>query len=162
MTTTQYGDTRLPARFWSKTEVTNAGCWRWTAATRGGYGIFGLRRASTVSAHRLAYEMLVGPIPEGMQIDHICRNRSCVNPRHLHVVTHRQNSENVTAHRDSASGVRGVWWNPRRKRWVVQVCSAGKKHDGGSHRTLEAAKKSAIKLRNELHTNNLTDGQETA
>lgn len=66
-------------------------CWVWTAAmATGGYGAFGVGRRK-VYAHRFAYELLVGPIPEGLEIDHLCRVRACVNPTHLEAVTHREN-----------------------------------------------------------------------
>lgn len=66
-------------------------CWRWTGCLKPtGYGTFwdGDRK---VHAHRYAYESQVGPIPEGMQIDHLCRNRGCVRPDHLEAVTPREN-----------------------------------------------------------------------
>jgi hypothetical protein len=67
-------------------------CWLWTGSTDGGgrYGAIGvegrLRRA-----HRVAYELFVGPIPDGMDIDHTCRVTLCCNPEHLEPVTHREN-----------------------------------------------------------------------
>lgn len=62
-------------------------CWLWLRAkTAGGYGVF--REAY---AHRFSYESFVGPICPGFEIDHLCRNPSCVNPQHLQSVTHREN-----------------------------------------------------------------------
>jgi len=78
-------------RFWKKVEATGF-CWLWTAhVTPKGYGQFGLD-GKMRSVHRLAYEWLVGPIPEEMVLDHLCRVRHCVNPDHLEVVTVRENN----------------------------------------------------------------------
>jgi hypothetical protein len=76
-------------------------CWLWLAATNGsnGYGIFrggqgrdkfGSKR--WILAHRFAYEILAGPIPQGLHIDHLCFNRLCVNPKHMETVTQRVNT----------------------------------------------------------------------
>lgn len=77
-------------RFWAKVDKTD-GCWLWSAArTADGYGnikVDGKARR----AHRLAYELSVGEIPAGLDLDHLCRNRSCVNPDHLEPVTRREN-----------------------------------------------------------------------
>lgn len=69
------------------------GCWLWTGSLdRNGYGYIretaGRRK---LRAHRVVYEYVVGPIPDGMELDHLCRVRSCVNPDHLEPVTHREN-----------------------------------------------------------------------
>ena len=82
----------LNERFWSKVDKDGpGGCWLWTASQNGyGYGKFKAPHAF-VASHRYAYELLVGPIPDGLQIDHLCRNRACVNPAHLEPVTQRVN-----------------------------------------------------------------------
>jgi hypothetical protein len=77
-------------RFWSKVDA-SGDCWEWTATLYvNGYGMASAGGRS-VRAHRLAWEHLVGPIADGLVIDHLCRNRRCVNPDHLEPVTHREN-----------------------------------------------------------------------
>jgi hypothetical protein len=80
------------ARFWQKVDKSSDanGCWLWTAHKCRGYGTFGWN-GSTKQAHRVAYELTIGPIPAGLTIDHLCRNRSCVNPAHLEPVTMKVN-----------------------------------------------------------------------
>lgn len=79
----------LEERFWEK--VDKAGdCWLWTAGKARGYGYIRLN-GRTQAAHRVAYAMLVGPIPEGLTLDHLCRNPACVNPAHLEVVSLKEN-----------------------------------------------------------------------
>jgi len=75
-------------RFFTKVEVGD--CWLWVGATDRGYGKFYPHR-KTVRAHRWLYEQLVGPVPAGMDLDHLCRVRACVNPDHLEVVTRSVN-----------------------------------------------------------------------
>lgn len=148
------------ARFWSKVDKSNPGCWPWTAyVDPSGYGRFRVDGRSA-GAHRVAWELTNGPIPEGLILDHTCRNRRCCNPDHLHAVTVRQNAENTSAHRDSATGVRGVYRNPRpgrRKRYEVKVRSGGQTYYGGIHATVEEAETAAIALRSRVMTNNLPD-----
>ena len=67
-----------------------SGCWRWRALTGNGYGLF-FFEGKYRRAHRFSYEAFYGPIPEGMDIDHVCRVRNCVNPTHLRPVTERDN-----------------------------------------------------------------------
>jgi hypothetical protein len=80
-------------RFWEK--VAPAGtCWEWTASCdKNGHGQFTPRHGKSVRAHRFAYEEMVGPIPEGLVLDHLCRNRPCVNPDHLDPVPQRVNAQ---------------------------------------------------------------------
>jgi hypothetical protein len=86
------GDPQLPARFWSKVVEDDEECWNWIGArTSGGYGSWGVGGVAK-STHRVSYLTLVGPIPEGLQIDHLCRNRVCCNPAHLEPVTARVNN----------------------------------------------------------------------
>lgn len=92
-------DNRLPSRFWSKVSLEpNTGCWLWTGTLRNGdgYGCFRLSKKDfgtrrLVQAHRLCYQQLVGPIPTGLTLDHLCRARRCVNPAHLEPVTNAEN-----------------------------------------------------------------------
>lgn len=79
--------------FWDKVDA-SGDCWLWTAAlNHHGYGSWSSRRLNlgTRAAHRIAWMWLVGPIPNGMQIDHLCRVRNCVNPDHLMLATPGEN-----------------------------------------------------------------------
>lgn len=81
----------LSESFWSKVAIVEDGCWMWMAGRhRSGYGVFNIKGRQHV-AHRLAYEALQGDIPEGLDLDHLCRVRACVNPDHLEPVTRREN-----------------------------------------------------------------------
>ena len=78
-------------RFMKRIIFLPSGCWEWQGAIDGhGYGVL-WNGHRLVGAHRFSYQQLVGAIPEGMVIDHLCRNSRCVNPKHLEVVTHHEN-----------------------------------------------------------------------
>ena len=80
----------LEERFWNKVDA-DGPCWLWTASCQSaGYGQFVINGRPQV-AHRVAWELLVGPIPPRMQLDHLCRVPRCVNPDHLRVVTMQAN-----------------------------------------------------------------------
>jgi hypothetical protein len=75
------------ARFFSKVTVGASGCWLFSTRNGKGYGVFGGKMA-----HRAAYEWFVGPIPEGLHIDHLCFVKACANPAHLEPVTLAENT----------------------------------------------------------------------
>lgn len=71
--------------------VTESGCWIWMLALlKGGYGRIKIGKITKL-AHRVAYELLKGPIPDGLEIDHLCRVRCCINPNHLEPVSYLEN-----------------------------------------------------------------------
>lgn len=79
-------------RFWSMVKITSSdGCWEWTGyISIDGYGTF-KADGKIRKAHRVSYELFIGEIPEGLQIDHLCRNRRCVHPYHMEPVTYKEN-----------------------------------------------------------------------
>ena len=87
--------TRYPStieRFWASVDLWDPDhCWLWTGGTHaGGYGRI-MHEGRLVRAHRFAYEHFRDPIPDGLQLDHLCRVRHCVNPKHLEVVSAKDN-----------------------------------------------------------------------
>jgi hypothetical protein len=148
----------MEERFWMKVQK-GPDCWTWTAAILGGYGVFSERfRGKQHKAHRLAYELTVGPIPDGKVLDHKCHNTLCVNPAHLRPVTIKQNNENrISASSNSKTGVRGVSYNTKNRRYVAFSKHFGTPHYGGSFHTLEEAAEAVKALRLSLHSHNDAD-----
>jgi hypothetical protein len=107
-------------------------CWLWTAGTIRGYGRFcvGPERRN-VFAHRYAYELLVGPIPAGLDMDHLCRVPACVRPSHLEPVTHQENNRR---------GVTGLATGAQQR--AKTHCPAGHPYDeANTHRSASGKRK---------------------
>jgi len=149
----------LKSRFLAKVGNRD-GCWEWTAfIDKAGYPRIGLGRNSVLYGHRVAYELFVGAIPDGSEIDHKCRNRSCVNPDHLQAVTRKQNAENLNGANagNRSSRIRNVYLHRPSGRWYVRIGHNNRSIYGGYFNTIEEAESAAIALRNQIHTNNLKD-----
>lgn len=87
-------------RLAEKFRAASGGCWEWTGGrSAAGYGMIRDEGQVVVYAHRALYQLLVGPIPEGLELDHLCRNRACVNPAHVEPVTHEENMRRAAPHR---------------------------------------------------------------
>jgi len=145
-------------RFMSKVEKTET-CWNWTASimTKSGYGAFSIGRTHK-PAHRVSYEMHVAPIEKGMEVDHMCHNRACVNPSHLRVVTSKQNNENRKgAERTNKARLRGVSWSKGQKAYRARVTHFDKTIHLGYFATAEEAGEVARLKRLELFTHNNID-----
>lgn len=133
--------------FWARVDKTGD-CWLWTGRlTSHRYGSVG----SKGSAHRIAYELTVGPIPEGLTIDHLCRVRHCVNPAHLEPVTMTENvrrGESFSAvnarkthcPRGHAYDEKNTYRLPSGSRWCRECKRAEGRQYQAARRTLEAGK----------------------
>jgi len=146
---------------WEHSKAEARQCWDWQGpiAVRDGYGYCSThRRGGRKFAHRLVYEHVHGKIPEGLVVDHACRNRACVNPEHLRLVTLKQNAENQGVRSSRArSGFRGVHWRSSISKWEAKVKHNGVYHSGGIYDTVADALAAVQELRIALHTHNDVD-----
>lgn len=144
----------MKERFWVKVDRSGE-CWLWQSSLNNrGYGMFSLggRGSSPQLAHRVAYEMEHGPIPAGIQLDHICHVRHCVRPDHLRLATNKQNGEHRRgAQSNSKTGVRGVSPHASGK-WIGQVHHHGQNIYVGLFDSIEAAEAAVVAKRQELFT----------
>lgn len=119
----------LAERFWSKVDKRNIDeCWEWKAALNSaGYGAFGKGRA-----HRIAYELTYGPIPDGYYVCHKCDNPPCVNPAHLFVGTPTDNVVDMIAKGRKVSPRLSGETNPNAKLTASQVIEIRKRYENGA------------------------------
>lgn len=129
----------LPRRFWAKVQITADGCWLWTGAKAGnGYGSWGIN-GKTRSTHKTAYESLIGCVPDGLTLDHLCRVRHCCNPYHLQPVTQRENSARsplTTAGRQFCRRRGSSFRTLRSGRRVCQPCRVAHQRQWRKQRTV--------------------------
>lgn len=98
----EFGDARLPDRFWGKVQVAESGCWMWRGADHpDGYSRY-WHGGRVVYGHRLTVEVSRGHVDAAMEIDHLCRTPACVNPAHLEAVTGPENRRRTRAETCSA------------------------------------------------------------
>lgn len=118
----RYNPEPLATRFWRKVRKTSD-CWWWLGATtKQGYGHIirgGGQRNGYIQAHRAAWELLVGPIPDGLCLCHHCDNKHCVRPEHLFLGTKKDNKQDYAKKRLGYS--RGRYFNARLRAWQVRV-----------------------------------------
>lgn len=144
-------------RFWEKV-IKSESCWNWVGGKdTGGYGQF-RSGGQLYKSHRFIFINSVGPIPGHLVIDHTCRNRACVNPSHLRLVTPKQNAENQARRgRRSSSGTRGVIKAPRAGTWKARVIHNHQVFYLGTFETIAEAEAAVTAKRLELYTHNERD-----
>ena len=150
----------LPERAQAKINPNqDTGCWLWTGSgDSNGYGQIRVA-GRTIQAHRFTYSELVGTIPAGMVIDHLCHNRRCVNPEHLEVVTQQVNSwRRAGADPDSITGVRGVKYIKKLEKYQASARWGGVDFYFGLFRTLEEATAAVVAGRAEIESRPVARG----
>jgi len=141
-------------RLYRKTVRNEDGCLVWTGWTLRGYGMMnvGGRKGRNCYTHRIAWEMVNGPIPDGMVVDHLCHNHGCLEVTHLRLATFSENQQNRKgAQSDSRTGVRGVTIT-REGHFRTHVKHKGVQYSAGTFRRIEDADAAVTALRERLHS----------
>lgn len=139
-------DPRLPKRFWAKVIVEQharmaSACWTWVGSYDWeGYGQSN-RKGQVLKAHRMAWLALVGPIPDDLQLDHLCRLRACIRPAHLDPVTQRENI------------LRGIGPSARNARKTL--CDSGHPLSDSNLRITSCGKRECVECRREWNRENM-------
>lgn len=143
--------------FWSRVDVRGVDdCWPWRLAPHThGHGTFNWNNA-TYPAYRVSVILSGRSTPRGLLVDHKCRNRICVNPGHLQVVTSKENAENISLRVDSPTGVRGVTMRSCGK-FRARVGHHGVVIHVGDFASLGDAADAVKEARLKIHSNNLSD-----
>ena len=130
----------LAVRLAERSRPTASGCleWRGTLSAAGYGSMYVPALGRSESTHRVAYELHVGPIPQGMVLDHVCMNRRCVNVEHLRLATRAQNSQYGPG-RGGRSGFKGVAWDAQTRSWRASITANKRTVYLGRHSTPEAA-----------------------
>lgn len=151
---THNGWPRLPLETRVRMRVIQRGdheCWGWSGNTdRLGYSKI-TNNSGTTYAHRIVFEIVNGPIPPGYEIDHICRNRSCVNPKHLRLATHSENLRNTSTKSNTKSGLKGVSWHKAQRKWAARIMIHGKSISLGYFHDPNEAHRAYLKAASEIH-----------